>query len=80
MMALRGDQGLQIDICLFCGGVYLDSGEITALKQYSAHQRAKPASPPSTVANLSGPPTGTGSSEYWPIEVVLALLELLWFV
>ena len=77
MMALRGDRALQIDICLFCGGVYLDAGEIAALQQYSAHERAKPASSSSALANVPTRPTGSSSSQTWPIDVVFLLLQLL---
>jgi Zn-finger nucleic acid-binding protein len=53
-MALRGDRNVQIDVCVWCGGVFLDPGELAQLTRYRAHHLRDPATSSTPIVNVRG--------------------------
>lgn len=71
LMALRGDDALQIDVCLWCGGVFLDPGE---LEQLGALERRRADGDGSAVHPEKEVAGAAGTSWPWWVEVLVALL------
>jgi len=69
-MALRGNEDLRIDVCLWCGGVFLDPGELERLAALG-----RSGTRPRRAEAFSFPSTGAPGND-WPWWV-RALFDLM---
>jgi Zn-finger nucleic acid-binding protein len=66
LMALRGDSQLQVDVCVYCGGIFLDRGELAQMKEFAKRYKPPPTEPRKSIDH--GLPEHDGS---WIVDVIL---------
>jgi Zn-finger nucleic acid-binding protein len=70
-MALRGNEDLRIDVCVWCGGVFLDPGELERLARLG-----RSGAPPRRAEAFSLPSTGVPGNDWpWWFRALLDLVS-----